>query len=88
MDIKVSVIIPVFNTEEYLDQCLKSVSNQTLKDIEIICVYTDSKDKSLEIINNWQKIDNRIKIIKRNDGGLGGARNEGLKYAKGEYIAF
>ena len=60
---KISVIVPVYNTEKYLDECLNSVENQTLKDIEIICINHRSTDKSLEIINNHANKDSRIKVI-------------------------
>ena len=60
---KISIIIPVYNTEKYLDECLNSVENQTLKDIEIICINDGSTDKSLEILNNHAGKDSRIKVI-------------------------
>lgn len=85
---KITVVIPVFNTEKYLNQCLESVSNQTYDNLEILCVYTESKDNSLNILNKWKSKDSRVNIINRNDGGLGGARNEGIKYATGKYIFF
>lgn len=88
-DIKISVIIPVYNVEKYLEQCLNSVVNQTLKDIEIICINDNSSDNSLTILERYAKKDNRITIINnlKNSGG-GFSRNEGLKIAKGEYISF
>ena len=73
--IKVSIIVPVYNTEKYLDSCLKSIENQTLKDIEIICINDGSKD-------------NRIKIINQENSGVSAARNAGIRSAVGEYIAF
>ena len=85
---KVAIIIPVFNTEQYLDECLNSVCNQTLDDLEIVCVYTQSKDKSLEILKKWEKKDNRVKVIRKDDGGLGGARNEGLNHINSDYVFF
>lgn len=88
MNDKITVIIPVFNTEKYLDECLESVCNQTYKNLQILCVFTESKDKSLNILKKWKENDTRIEIIYRNDGGLGGARNEGIKYADGKYIFF
>ncbi|KZX16043.1 putative glycosyltransferase EpsJ [Methanobrevibacter cuticularis] len=88
-DIKVSVIIPVYNVEKYLEQCLDSVVNQTLKEIEIICINDKSSDDSLAILEKYAKKDNRITIINnvKNNGG-GFSRNEGLKLARGEYISF
>lgn len=85
---KISIIIPVYNVEKYLEQCLKSVINQTFKDIEIICINDGSTDNSLEILEAFQKQDERIKIINKQNEGQGIARNEGLKVAKGEYISF
>ena len=86
---KVSIIIPVYNVEKYLRQCLDSVVNQTLKDIEIICVNDCSPDNSLSILQEYSHNDERIKIIdlKKNRGqGIG--RNLGIDQSKGEYIAF
>lgn len=85
---KISVIIPVYNVEKYLEQCLDSVVNQTLKDIEIICVNDGSKDGSLAILKKYQKNDSRIKIICQWNRGLGAARNTGIKAAKGEYLFY
>ena len=87
--IKISVIVPVYNVENYLIQCLDSIINQTLKDIEIICVDDCSPDNSIEILEEYKNKDNRINIIRHsNNQGLGPARNTGLKYANGEYISF
>ena len=84
----VSVIIPVYNTENYLSRCLDSVLNQSLENIEIICINDGSTDSSLEILKNYQKKDNRIKIINKNNEGQGIARNIGINEAIGDYIAF
>ena len=85
--IKISLVIPVYNAEKYLEKCLKSVITQTLKEIEIIIVNDGSKDKSLNIINDFFKKDKRIIIInKKNNEGVSKARNSALKIAKGEYI--
>ena len=86
--IKVSVCVPIYNMEKYLSQCLDSLVNQTLKDIEIICVNDESKDKSLEILNEYQKKYSNIKVISQKNTGLGGARNTGLKNASGEFVGF
>ncbi|SDA42322.1 glycosyltransferase [Methanobrevibacter millerae] len=86
--VKVSVIIPVYNVENYLEECLESVINQTLKDIEIICVNDGSTDSSLDILKRYMEIDSRIKIITQLNKGLGDARNTGLAIAKGKYIYF
>ncbi len=85
---KVSVIVPVYNVEEYLEECLDSIINQTLKDIEIICVNDGSTDGSKTILETYQKKDPRIKIITKENGGLGMARNVGMKEAQGDYLGF
>lgn len=86
--IKVSVIVPVYNVEPYLDKCLNGLVNQTLKDIEIIVVNDGATDNSQRIIDEYvKKYDNVIGLIKEN-GGLSDARNYGIPYAKGEYIGF
>ena len=85
---KVSVIIPVYNTEKYLRECLDSVINQTLKEIEIICVDDGSTDSSLEILKEYANKDNRFTIITQQNLHAGVARNAGLAVAKGEYVSF
>ena len=86
---KVSVIVPVYNVEKYLEKCLDSLVNQTLKDIEIIVVNDGTKDNSQEIIDKYtKKYPKKVKGFIKENGGLSSARNYGLKYAKGEYIAF
>ena len=85
---KLSVIIPVYNVENYLRECLDSITSQTVKDIEIICIDDGSTDNSPEILKEYQKKDSRIKIITKENGGQATARNLGIKEAQGEYIAF
>lgn len=85
---KISVIIPIYNVEKYLSQCLKSVINQTLKDIEIICVNDGSKDGSAKILEKFALMDSRIKVITQTNAGVSAARNSGLAAAQGEYIMF
>jgi glycosyltransferase involved in cell wall biosynthesis len=85
---KISVIIPVYNVEKYLADCLKSIMNQTLSDIEIICVNDGSTDNSLKILKDYSVRDSRIKIINQTNKGAGAARNRGLEIAKGEYLYF
>ena len=86
---KISIIIPIYNAENYLKRCLNSVVNQTLKDIEIICINDCSKDNSLEILKEYSKKDNRIKIINlKENKGESKARNIGLDNTNSEYIAF
>lgn len=86
--VKVSVIVPVYNVENYLDQCLTSIVNQTLKEIEIICVNDSSTDGSLDILNKYAKQDARIQIVTQENAGAGAARNRGMTMATGKYLAF
>ena len=85
---KISVVIPVYNAEKYLEKCLDSVENQTLKDIEIVCVNDGSKDNSLEILKRHAEKDDRIKIINQENSGVSVARNNGIRKAEGEYVTF
>ena len=86
---KISVIVPVYNTEKYISQCLESLINKTLKDIEIICVNDASKDSSLDVIKEYSKKDSRIKFINfENNKGVSAARNAGLDIATGEFVFF
>ena len=86
---KVSVIIPVYNTENYLRKCLDSVINQTLDDIEIICINDCSTDNSLNILKEYASKDERIKIIEfKENKGASVARNTGIAESNGEYIGF
>lgn len=85
---KVSVIIPCYNVEKYVAECLKSIISQTLKDIEIIVVNDGSTDYTLEIIKTFMKYDSRIHLIDRENRGLGTVRNDTMNYAKGECIYF
>lgn len=84
----VSVIIPVYNQEKYLDECLSSVCGQTLRDIEIMCVNDGSTDESLKILNKYAKNDSRIHVFSQSNQGAGVARNLGLSKAKGKYLSF
>ncbi|MBQ4071959.1 MAG: glycosyltransferase family 2 protein [Clostridia bacterium] len=86
--IKISVVIPIYNAGEYLRPALDSVIDQTLKEIEIICVDDGSTDDSLEIIKEYQKMDERIRIVTETNAGPALARNNGIRRARGEYIAF
>lgn len=85
---KISIIIPVYNIEKYVETCILSVSAQTLKDIEIICVNDGSKDGSLDILKKLEKMKPRIRVINQENQGLSGARNTGMKYATGEFLMF
>ena len=86
--IKYSVIIPVYNVENYISKCLDSLVNQTYKDLEIIIVNDGSTDKSLDIVLNYQKKYSNIKLFNIDNHGQSYARNYGLKYARGIYISF
>ena len=86
--IKVSVIIPVYNAEKYLRQCLDSVLSQSLKEIEIICVDDGSADKSRDILREYATADERLKIMTQENRGPGAARNSGMEAAAGRYIMF
>ena len=84
----ISIIIPVYNVEKYLSDCLDSVVNQTYKDLEIICVNDGSTDNSLDILNEYCSKDDRIFVVNKENGGLSSARNAGLAVAKGDFIMF
>lgn len=84
--VKVSVVIPVYNVESYLEDCLKSVLHQTLTDIEIICVNDGSTDKSLSILEKYAKKDKRLTVINQENAGHAVATNIGMTYATGEYL--
>ena len=90
MDIKVSVIVPIYNSEKYLGKCLDSLKNQSLRDIEVICVDDESTDGSSKIVKDIVAVDCRFRYIKKKHEGYGAAaaRNEGLKYASGKYVIF
>lgn len=88
MEIAVSVIIPVYNMELYLKQCLDSVCSQTLKDIEILCINDGSKDRSGQILEEYAKRDKRIIVFQQNNSGVAASRNLGIKEARGKYVVF
>ena len=85
---KVSVIIPIYNAEQYLERCLNAVIKQTLKEIEIILIDDGSSDHSYQICRKFKKQDNRIRLYQQENRGAGASRNLGLKYANGEYLSF
>ena len=83
---KVSILVPTYNVEKYLVECMESIVNQTLKDIEIICVDDGSTDSSGKILDEYATKDSRVKVIHKENGGYGKAMNVGLDNATGEYI--
>lgn len=85
---KVSVIVPIYNTETYMEECLSSILNQTLQDIEIICIDDGSKDNSVSIVKKYMDEDKRFSLIYGKHCGAGNARNLGLKQARGDYLYF
>ena len=85
---KLSVIIPVYNVEAYLDDCLESVESQTFSDIEIVCVNDGSTDASLDKLESWAMRDARIRIVDKPNGGLSSARNAGIRAATSDYVCF
>lgn len=88
MSALVSVIIPVYNLEEYIEHCIRSILNQTYKNVEVICVDDGSMDSSAEVISGLCKTDERIRYIYQENAGVSAARNKGLEAAEGEYIIF
>lgn len=84
----ISVIVPIYNNEKYIDRCIASIVNQTIDKIEILLVEDGSTDNSLELCKKWATKDNRIKIIHQENKGVSAARNSGLEIAKGKYIGF
>ncbi len=84
----ISIIVPVYNVERYLDCCIDSILNQTYKNFELILIDDGSPDNCPKKCDEWQSKDNRIKVFHKKNGGLSDARNYGLKYAKGDYITF
>lgn len=85
---KVSVVVPIYNVEDYLDKCVESIVNQTYKNLEIILVNDGAKDHSGYLCDQWAKKDDRIKVVHKENGGLSSARNSGIDVATGEYIMF
>lgn len=84
----ITVIVPIYNREKYLEKCVNSILAQTYKDLEILLIDDGSHDKSLEICNSFEKIDERIKVISKKNTGVSDTRNYGINIAKGDYLAF
>ena len=88
MDVKISVVLPVYNVANYLRKCLDSLVNQTFEDFEVICVNDGSTDLSLGILEGYALSDSRFKIISQENKGLSGARNTGIQHVQGKYVLF
>ena len=88
MDSLISVIVPIYNVEKYLDRCVESIINQTYKNLEIILVDDGSPDNCPKMCDDYAKKDSRIKVVHKENGGLSDARNAGMKVATGEYVSF
>ena len=85
---KISIIIPVYNVEKYIDKCIDSIVNQTYQNLEIILVDDGSPDNCPKMCDEWAKKDDRIKVIHKANGGVSSARNVGIEQAQVEYICF
>src|SRR3954468_8067723 len=85
---RISVVVPVYNVEPYLAECLESLAGQTVKDLQVIMVDDGSKDRSAEIAQEFADRDERFHLVKQPNGGLGNARNTGITHATGEFLAF
>ena len=88
MEDLISIILPVYKVEKYIDKCMESLINQTYKNLEIILVDDGSPDNSGKLCDEWSKKDKRVKVIHKENGGVSSARNAGLDAATGDYIAF
>ena len=86
--VKISVIVPIYNTEKYLNECLDCLVNQSFNDIEIICIDDGSTDNSLGILKDYEENDTRFRVITQENSGAGASRNRGIELAEGEYIYF
>ena len=88
MDELISVIVPIYNIEMFVERCIKSIVEQSYKNLEIILIDDGSTDSSGDICEKWKKFDSRISVIHKKNGGLSDARNFGLDVARGSYISF
>lgn len=88
MSVSVSIIVPCYNVAAYLDQCMESLTGQSMEDIEIICVNDGSSDRTAEILREWRDRDGRVRVIDRKNSGVSAARNSGMEEAAGKYIGF
>ncbi|MDA2327530.1 glycosyltransferase family 2 protein [Bacillus cereus] len=87
-NVKISIIIPVYNVENYVGRCIESICNQTLKEIEVIVVNDGSTDRSLEIVDSYRDLDSRVICVNQKNLGVSAARNQGINIATGEYVTF
>ena len=85
---KLSVIVPMYNSEKTIERCLQSIVDQTYKNLEIVLVNDGSIDKSLEICKNWENKDDRIIVVSQDNRGVSSARNNGIKHSSGELLTF
>src|SRR5256885_10954123 len=85
---RISVVVPIYNVEPYLDECLDSIARQTYRDLEVVMVDDGSKDNSPAIAELWASKDERFRLVTQPNGGLGNARNTGIRHAGGELLAF
>ena len=88
MELVISVIVPVYNSEKYLSVCMDSILGQTYQQLQIIAIDDGSKDKSLQILNDYAKRDGRILVVHQENKGVGAARNVGIEHATGDWIIF
>ena len=88
MSINISVIVPAYNAEKYIERCIESICSQTLKEVEIIVINDGSTDGTADILNHLAVNDDRIKLVHKENQGQGAARNDGIRISKGEYITF
>ena len=86
--VEISVILPVYNSEDYLKECLDSLINQTFDDFEVLCINDGSSDNSLAILREYEKTDSRITVIDQENQGVAKTRNNGLSLVKGNYVYF
>ena len=84
--VKLSIIVPVYKTEQYLTRCVESILGQTFSDIELILIDDGSPDRCGEICDTFAKKDSRVKVIHKNNAGVAAARNDGLRIANGKYV--
>lgn len=85
-NIKVSILVPCYNSEKYIDKCINSILHQTLDDVEIICINDGSTDNTLKVLQNFEKNNPKIRVVDKKNSGYGASLNLGFSISKGEYI--